>query len=301
MQKYIAGIKKFLNILKTNKVFLQLDHDLNNKFRDFFPANRPVQNSIEAEIFNHLLNLNGECYRLVKSRSTLRVQLFEQVYFIKKYYPVKLKEILKNIISLRSPFNSAIGEYKATLAVRQQKIKTLDIVGYGIKKNLLSSTSFIITKAIEPNISADQLLEKYLNHRYYFKLKRRLIEFLAKITSILHRNGLNHRDYYICHFLVKINDDLNKLLAQGILDDELIQMILNNIYLIDLHRMQIRHAVPKRFIIKDLSALLFSVRNYKLTKTDYMRFIKIYNHELLKQVKTVEKIISKANHMREKG
>ena len=97
------------------------------------------------------------------------------IYFIKKYYPVKLKEILKNIISFKSPFNSAVGEYNATLAVEQQKIKTLDIAGYGIKKNLLSSTSFIITKAIEPNISVDQLLEKYLNHRDYFKLKRSLI------------------------------------------------------------------------------------------------------------------------------
>ena len=48
------------------------------------------------------------------------------------------------------------------------------------------------------------------------------------------------------------------------------------LHLIDLHRMQMRARTPLRWLIKDLSGLLFSVLDLDLTLRDYLRFLKGY-------------------------
>jgi len=49
------------------------------------------------------------------------------------------------------------------------------------------------------------------------------------------------------------------------------------LHLIDLHRMQIRSSpTPRRWIIKDISGLLFSALDVGLTGRDYLRFLSAY-------------------------
>ena len=85
------------------------------------------------------------------------------------------------------------------------------------------------------------------------------------MSAQLHRNGINHRDLYICHFLLKQAEfdaltDVNDL----------------QLYLIDLHRVQIRKRVPRRWLVKDLAALYFSSMDLGLTQRDFFRFIRDY-------------------------
>ncbi|MDF1829967.1 lipopolysaccharide kinase InaA family protein, partial [Cycloclasticus pugetii] len=62
-----------------------------------------------------------------------------------------------------------------------------------------------------------------------------------------------------------------------------------NLYLIDLHRVQIRKAIPLRWQVKDLAALYFSSMDIGLTKRDLYRFIRRYSNETLKNELTLNR------------
>jgi hypothetical protein len=79
---------------------------------------------------------------------------------------------------------------------------------------------------------------------------------------------MNHRDFYICHFLRNNAGELS---------------------LIDLHRAGIRSTTPERWVIKDLAGLYFSSKNLGLTQRDYFRFMKVYRQEALRVILQREK------------
>ncbi len=279
-----------------------------------------TQNIIDANsIFDYLLNLSGKVYRKVKSRKTEEITINENNYFIKKHYQITLREFFKNVICLRNPFVNATHEHQAIIALKNLGINTLEVAALGTKYNsrlywTIGPTSFLVTKAIDPNIELDKFCELYICNRDYYKIKRIFIKHIASITRKIHLNGLNHRDYYLCHFLISLSPEEIKDLESNLekIDNfELTrEIIINNIYLIDLHRMQIRKSVPKRYIIKDISSLLFSVRNLKLSKTDKLRFIKEYfnilnNQKIVSFVRRhrrfLDAILYKAESLKEKG
>lgn len=225
--------------------------------------------------FDYFFNLSGDIYRQVKSRVTIKACINNQNYFIKKHWKITLSEFIKNIFSLKWPVTSAMSERQAIEAIKRFNIKTMDVAAYGWREH----SSFIITKSIEPNLELDKICEQLKYHKNYFKLKKYLIKYIAAVTRKMHLHGLNHRDYYICHFLLNIQgvSEITSVLdSNSAVSQNLEQLLGQNIYLIDLHRMQIRDKVPQRYLIKDLGALLFSVRNLGLSKSDYIRFIRDY-------------------------
>ncbi|MCH9022977.1 MAG: hypothetical protein IID32_09455 [Planctomycetes bacterium] len=87
---------------------------------------------------------------------------------------------------------------------------------------------------------------------------------------------------YLCHFLLKPTDHTAPAL-----------------YLIDLHRLQIRKKTPPRWIIKDLAQLHYSALNL-LTKTDMLRFLlQYFNTKKLtkKQKRLIPPILRKSNQI----
>ncbi|MCE3253685.1 MAG: rfaP, partial [Cellvibrio sp.] len=71
------------------------------------------------------------------------------------------------------------------------------------------------------------------------------------------------------------------------------------IYLVDLHRAQLRPQVPERWLVKDLGGLLFSSLNLNFTRRDYLRFMRVYFaqelHKVLVEKKgLLEKITERA-------
>jgi len=97
-------------------------------------------------------------------------------------------------------------------------------------------------------------------------LKLALIRYVAGVSRTLHRNGVNHRDFYICHFLLK-TDMMPEILAP----------------LIDLHRAQLRRETPRRWAVKDVAGLYFSAMRIGLTPRDRLRFIRIYSDGSLRE------------------
>jgi heptose I phosphotransferase len=104
-----------------------------------------------------------------------------------------------------------------------------------------------------------------------------LIAKVAEITKKMHDSGINHRDYYLCHFLLKTDKPAESLAIDDI-----------DLYLFDLHRAQIRAAVPRRWRIKDLAGLYFSSLDAGLTRRDYYRFITYYEGRPLRSLTAAE-------------
>ncbi|MCE3237309.1 MAG: rfaG [Gammaproteobacteria bacterium] len=216
--------------------------------------------------FEEMMALKGEVYRTLEGRCTQRVVLDNQVYFIKQHSGIGWKEIFKNIFQLRIPVISAKNEWLALQRLQELNIACPKIISYGCQGiNPATRKSYIMMEALNNHISLEELSKNWQHCPPSFITKKNLIEAVARIARTLHENGINHRDFYICHFLL----DLSLLELEAIPANP-------KLYLIDLHRASVRKKIPIRWIIKDLAGLYFSVKNIGLTQRDFLRFMRAY-------------------------
>lgn len=220
--------------------------------------------------FAEIMALEGRVYRELEGRRTQRVVLNDQAYFVKQHTGVGWKEILKNLFQFRLPIVSAKQEYLALKRLLTLHIPVAEIVGFGKKgMNPAKIQSFLITRELPKHLSLEYLTKTWNLCSPSFRLKNTLIKTVAHIARTLHNNGMNHRDFYLCHFLL----DLEKYSEGNI-----------HVYLIDLHRAGIRFKTPERWVIKDLAGLAFSSHDIGLTRRDYLRFIKEYRKNPLSDI-----------------
>lgn len=225
----------------------------------------------KEEQFQFLMELQGEVYRELDNRKTQRILLNDHPYFIKQHFGVGWKEIFKNIFQWRLPVVSAKNEWDAIKRLTELHIPTQQALGYGYRGiNPATKRSFILTRELPKFITLEDLCKNWKIQPPSFSFKYNLIKQIAHIAYTLHINGINHRDFYICHFLLDLieYEKTNTLI----------------IYLIDLHRAQIRRRTPMRWIIKDLAGLYFSSKDIGLTQRDLLRFIKLYCKQSLREV-----------------
>ncbi len=215
------------------------------------------------DAFEEVKHLQGEVFRELETRRTLRFELAGKSYFLKWHRGTSLKEIVKNLLSLRMPVLGADREWHAIHRLSRLGVDTMHGVGFGEKGlNPLTRTSFIITEDLTPTISLEDYCADWARNPPDVKIKRMLIERVATMVRAMHAGGINHRDCYICHFLLHLPFSGHK--------EDL------KLSVIDLHRAQIRAKVPRRWRDKDLIGLYFSSLNIGLTKRDVWRFMKVY-------------------------
>ena len=218
--------------------------------------------------FDAVLRLEGEVFREHKHRRTLRVELDGRAYFVKIHGNTSSMEILKHAALVRWPVLTAQNERDAIRRLDALGVPTTRIAGYGCRGTSPSRLeSFIITDALDETTSLDELVRDWGGLRGHdrVRLRRTLLRKVAAIARNLHKNGLNHRDFYLCHFLVPDRDW--STWREG---DPL------DVHVIDLHRAQVRSIVPERWVVKDLGGLLFSSLDAGLTGRDYLRFLSVY-------------------------
>lgn len=243
----------------------------------------------EQSLFDQVDALQGETYRDVSGRRTFRVLLGNKAYFAKVHYGVGWWEIFKNLLQLRLPVLGASNEWHAINKLHKLNIDTLTAVAFASHgSNPAKLKSVIVTEALDETLSLEDVV---LQKRLTLTLKRQLIARLADVSRVLHDNGVNHRDYYLCHFL----------LPEAALESNQ----LKHLHLIDLHRVQIRNGrVPTRWLEKDLAGLLFSAADAGLTRRDVLRFIKDYSgvslREALGNAGLWRNIVNKADRLYEK-
>lgn len=227
--------------------------------------------------FDWLMNVEGTVHRAVKNRRTVEFALGGKRYFIKAHRGAGWGEVLKNWMSGRAPVVSAEPEWRAIEALHAAGVPTPRVGGKGLRGHGPASLeSFVILDALEGMVSLEHFGRNWRGTagRQWIALKRTLIERIVAIARQMHGAGMNHRDFYLCHFLVHDRDWSQWTPTEPV-----------ELVLIDLHRVQRRACVPERWLIKDLGGLLFSALDAGLTRGDLLRFIEKYRqrpwHEVL--------------------
>ena len=217
----------------------------------------------DKNLFEQIEQFDGVVFRSLENRRTTRIEKADQRFFVKCHLGVGWREIFKNLCQLRWPVVGAENEFKALTELNRLGVNSLTPVVYVSEGlNPAYKRSCIITKALEGTKSLEELFEE---RQVTFPLKRILAGKLGQIARKLHVNGINHRDFYLCHFLYEVDS----------LDPSL--------YLIDLHRAQLRNRTPLRWRVKDIGALFFSSFNYNINSRDVFRFMVFYSCKSLRR------------------
>jgi len=240
--------------------------------------------------FEEVLALKGEVFREVKERTTLRFELNGKSYFLKLHRGIGWGEIFKNWSQFNRPILGAEPEYLAILKLQQLNVETMSVGAFGeMGSNPAKKLSFIITDDLVGTENLEDYCRLWSKQPPQFGFKRLLIERIAKVSRTLHENGLNHRDYYICHFHL----DLPLLPETGPVTDDDIRL-----HLIDLHRMQQRTNMSVRWAVKDVGGLYFSALEIGLTKRDLLRFMRLYRGGSLRETLDQDKAFWQAVEQR---
>jgi heptose I phosphotransferase len=225
------------------------------------------------------LAIDGETVKQeVASRRTYRFERDGHAFYMKAHFGVGWREIFKNLLQLKRPILGAENEWRAIRAFERPEvgIETMRLAGYGKQGwNPARQRSFIMTDALDNTVDLEHWLpelEQWPNRAERLRLKRAIIRRLGDIGRRLHANGMNHRDFYLCHFRL----DMTKAAPLPDVDDL-------HIYLMDLHRVEQRHRLPERWAVKDIAGLLYSAlfdsKGIVLNRSDMIRFIEAYTGE----------------------
>lgn len=223
------------------------------------------------DAFTAVEALEGQVYRELEGRRTLRTEVEGRGYFVKIHRGIGWGEIVKNLLTAKAPVLGAGQEWTAIQRLHQAGVPTMTAVAFGERgSNPAQQHSFIVTEELAPTISLEDFCVDWLRNPPPPHLKWALIGEVARMTGAMHRAGVNHRDCYICHFLLHTERPVTA-------DDF-------KLSLIDLHRAQTRASTPRRWRDKDLAGLYFSALNIGLTQRDKLRFLKAYFRQPLRDV-----------------
>ena len=225
--------------------------------------------------FNRAQQQHGEIFREKEGRRTVRFALNGKHYFLKLHEGVGWGEILKNLLQFRLPVIGATNEWLAIKKLHRLGLPTMTAVGYGRRGfNPAKQLSFLITDELTDTLSLEDLCATWPQRPPDFNLKQALIRQVAEIARTLHENGVNHRDFYLCHFRADLSMGRENLNPENL-----------RLYVIDLHRAQIRKKTPLRWVVKDLGGVYFSALNIGLTSRDLLRFMAFYRRKNLRELK----------------
>ena len=215
--------------------------------------------------------LKGEVFRELEARRTLRTEAGGRAFFVKIHRGVGWGEILKNLLSGRLPVLGAGNEWQAIKRLASLGVDTMHGVAFGQRgNNPATQHSFIVTEELAPTISLEDFCANWPAVPPALALKRALIARVAEMARRMHAAGVNHRDFYICHFLLHLDPAPSAAALK--------------LSLIDLHRAQVREKTPRRWRDKDLASLYFSALSIGLTRRDRLCFLRIYFADDLRSI-----------------
>ncbi|MGB0257771.1 MAG: lipopolysaccharide core heptose(I) kinase RfaP [Coraliomargarita sp.] len=222
----------------------------------------------EPDLFGWFLTQQGDAHRDVKNRLTYEVHLEGLHFYVKRHLGCGWGEVIKEWYRLRKPVVSARTEWEGAEALATAGVRVPKVLGKGERGAYPHAVeSFVALEALEDCETLEYFKEGWLDVRgnRWVTLKQALINEVGTMTGRMHRSGINHRDCYLCHFLI------NRTVIQNWQPGCELPLTL-----IDLHRVQQRSEVPTRWQVKDLRSLIFSAMDVGLTSADCGRFLKAY-------------------------
>ena len=218
----------------------------------------------DKDVFAEVFAMEGEVFRHVKSRRTFRIEVGGKGFFVKVHRGIGWREIFKNLLQFKVPVTGARNEYEALQYLAAINVPTMEAAAFGERfADPAAKESFLITRELENIISLEDLGKEQVDP----VLRLKLIRQVALSAGKMHRAGINHRDCYICHYVLDKN---------SIRDKEPVVSV------IDLHRAQKRSKVPWRYLVKDVAGLEFSAWSAALTRREALRFVRWYSGRHLK-------------------
>ena len=226
----------------------------------------------DANMLDKAFALNGKIYRDVPGRRTMRVEFGGKGYFVKLHYGVGWREVCKNWLQFKWPVIGAANEFYACRSLAKVGISAPLPAAFGMSTgNIAARRSFILSDELAGYTSLEDLTDDWPDQSPSSQTRHRMLYAVAQFAKTFHAHGFIHRDFYICHLLAH---DLRH--AKG----EIALAVL------DLHRARRFKTIPKRWLKRDLAALLFSTLDLGYTRRDWLRFIRIYTGLPLRQALT---------------
>lgn len=211
----------------------------------------------EERSFDGMMAIDGQVHRAKEGRRTVSFRRGGRDFFIKQHRGIGWGAILRELVELRKPVLGARDEYAALAALAQAGIGAPVPVAFGQRGgDPARLESFVVTQSLGDAVTLEDLTMGWRAAPPAPRAKWRLIAEVGGIARRMHGIGINHRDFYLCHIL---KDPAGE-----------------RYYLLDLHRAQIRPAVPRRWLVKDLAGLLMSALEIGLTRRDRLRFVAAY-------------------------
>lgn len=222
----------------------------------------PLPSGDPDALFHAVFAIRGKEFRNVKNRKTIRFETGGRAYFLKLHRNVGWREIFKCLSRGKRPVLGAANEFLAIRLLEKLGVPTMKCRAFAERgKNPARRESFIITDELTGMTSLEDFCRDWKKDPPSSALKHRLEKKLADTCAAMHFAGLNHRDCYLCHFLLD-----NQALAQNRI----------RLTVLDLHRAEIRKKIPRRMRVKDLAGIFFSSMDAGLGKLDALRFIAEY-------------------------
>ena len=211
----------------------------------------------------------GEVFREVKGRSTLRVRIGGRPYFLKRHLGVGWLEILKNWMVGKRPVLGAENEYRACRHLAALNLPAPRVAAFATEgDNPARRRSFVLCEELTGYDSLETVAESWARELPSPVARRRLIVAVGRFVRRLHEAGVAHRDLYICHLMLNRHK-----WAQGEVQ----------LAVLDLHRARLQSKLSAYWRKRDLAALLFSTLDLDLPASSRLRFLRIYTGRPLRE------------------
>ena len=233
------------------------------------------QNAPDADaqqMLDQAFAMQGEIFRDVAGRRTLRVQLDERWFFLKVHPGVGWGEIVKNWVQFKRPVLGAENEYLACRDLESLGIRAPRVAAFA-QSNAIAPyrRSFVLCDELADHINLEDVAAQWVQTPPTALQLRALLIAVAKFARRFHEAGFIHRDFYLCHLLIHEND------FHGL------DAAVPELGVLDLHRARRFERIPERWLKRDLAALLFSSMDLTSSQFSWLRFIRIYSGRPLAQ------------------
>lgn len=206
-----------------------------------------------------LLDLPGifsrEDMQVIKARlaerQTYRVHVGGDTYYVKRYHKPEPDSLLSGLFAQR--FSSPASREWHVL----RKLAQLGVPAPRPAACLEEIRDSEVARAaiITVGLPAEISLQKVIQTQDLSAARRHAMALeLGRLLRLMHEGGVNHRDFYLVHIRVGLDDTL---------------------YVTDLNRADIRRRVTRRWRVKDLAALEHSAPA-RVTRTDKARLLRAY-------------------------
>lgn len=142
-------------------------------------------------------------------------------------------------------------------------VPSMSLVAYGDRLVRGGWESFVLTAELTGFLQLDHFLRRRFSVAADAprpdRALARLIEAVADAARRFHAAGLNHRDFYACHFFIR--ESLPEYF---------------DVHLIDLQRVERRRRFRRRWVVKDLAQLAYSAPRERITATRRLAFMRRY-------------------------